>query len=56
MNGSRSDYEGILTKEIKALRKERGHDKDREWDIWSDGCEGGEYIYSKTPRSAGVRC
>lgn len=33
-----------MTKEIKALRKERGHDKEREWDIWRDGCEGGEYV------------
>jgi hypothetical protein len=38
-----SDYEGRVTKDIKALRKERGLDKDQEWDIWRDGCEGGEY-------------
>jgi sedoheptulose-bisphosphatase len=36
------DYEGKLTKEIRALRKERGLDKEKEWDIWRDGCEGGE--------------
>jgi hypothetical protein len=37
-----SDYEGRVTKDIRALRKERGLDKDQEWDIWRDGCEGGE--------------
>jgi probable phosphoglycerate mutase len=31
-----------VTKDIRALRKERGLDKDQEWDIWRDGCEGGE--------------
>ena len=36
------DYEGRVTKDIRALRKERGLDKDQEWDIWRDGCEGGE--------------
>ena len=35
-------YEGLLTKEIRAGRKERGLDGEREWDIWRDGCEGGE--------------
>lgn len=36
------DYEGKLTREIKAMRKERGLDKEEPWDIWRDGCEGGE--------------
>lgn len=36
------DYEGLLTREIRALRKERGLDAERPWDIWRDGCEGGE--------------
>lgn len=36
------DYEGKLTKEIKAIRKGKGLDKERSWDIWRDGCEGGE--------------
>ena len=35
-------YEGLLTKEIRQLRKEHGLDSDRPWDIWRDGCEGGE--------------
>ncbi|KAI1506634.1 phosphoglycerate mutase [Biscogniauxia marginata] len=36
------DYEGLLTSEIRARRKEKGLDQEREWDIWKDGCEGGE--------------
>jgi broad specificity phosphatase PhoE len=35
-------YEGLLTKQIRALRKEHGLDTEQEWDIWRDGCEGGE--------------
>ncbi|KAK4503910.1 hypothetical protein PRZ48_004825 [Zasmidium cellare] len=35
-------YEGLKTKEIRELRKSHGLDQDREWDIWTDGCEGGE--------------
>lgn len=37
-------YEGLLTREIRALRKESGLDNEREWDIWRDGCDshGGE--------------
>ena len=38
------DYEGLLTSEIRARRKERGLDQEREWDIWRDGCEGGECV------------
>ena len=36
------DYEGLLTKEIRERRKEKGLDRDRPWDIWRDGCENGE--------------
>lgn len=37
------DYEGLKTQEIRKLRKERGlDDGEAEWDIWWDGCEGGE--------------
>lgn len=36
------DYEGLLTKEIRARRKEKGMDTVKPWDIWVDGCEGGE--------------
>lgn len=36
------DYEGLLTSEIIELRKKKGLDKNRDWSIWSDGCENGE--------------
>ena len=36
------DYEGLVTKEIRQRRKEGGLDQERPWDIWRDGCEGGE--------------
>ena len=36
------DYEGLKTGEIRKLRKERGLDQESEWNIWRDGCEGGE--------------
>lgn len=35
-------YDGLLTGEIRAGRKERGLDAERPWNIWIDGCEGGE--------------
>lgn len=37
------DYEGLMVGEIKELRKARGLDQEKEWNIWRDGCEGGEY-------------
>lgn len=37
-------YEGLLTKEIRARRKEQGLDKEVPWDIWRDGCEDGECV------------
>jgi broad specificity phosphatase PhoE len=40
------DYEGLLVGEIKAQRKERGLDQEKEWNVWRDGCEGGEYTFS----------
>jgi broad specificity phosphatase PhoE len=33
------DYEGLKTSEIKEIRKQKG---DGPWDIWRDGCPGGE--------------
>jgi len=36
------DYEGLKAEEIRDLRKERKLDLVRKWDIWRDGCEGGE--------------
>lgn len=35
-------YEGLLTAQIRAARKERGLDRERPWNIWVDGCEEGE--------------
>lgn len=37
-------YEGLVTKEIRARRKEQGLDKEVPWDIWRDGCENGECV------------
>lgn len=34
------DYEGLLTHEIRELRRSRGLDRDSPWDIWRDGTEG----------------
>ncbi|KAK5938056.1 hypothetical protein PMZ80_009645 [Knufia obscura] len=33
-------YEGLLMREIRELRRSRGLDGEREWDIWRDGTEG----------------
>lgn len=35
-------YDGCLTAEVRAARKERGLDTERPWNIWIDGCEEGE--------------
>jgi broad specificity phosphatase PhoE len=37
------DYDGVHPHDIRAGRKERGLDKGKPWDIWIDGCEGGEW-------------
>ncbi|EMG47142.1 SHB17 Sedoheptulose 1 [Candida maltosa Xu316] len=44
------DYEGLKTAEIRKLRKDKGLDKDHEWSIWRDGCEGGEQHYEVAER------
>ena len=31
-----------MTAEIRKIREEQGLDRDSKWDIWRDGCEGGE--------------
>jgi broad specificity phosphatase PhoE len=43
------DYEGITSKEIGEQRRKSGEE---EWDIWRDGCPGGEYVafLSSIPR------
>ena len=35
-------YEGWTKKEIRDSLESQGWDKEREWDVWLDGCEGGE--------------
>ena len=35
------DYEGLTPQEIKESRAKRGLPK---WDIWTQGCEGGESV------------
>lgn len=44
------DYEGLKVGEIRQLRKERGLDADKPWDLWRDGHEGGEYVPSSLTR------
>lgn len=36
------DYEGLTVEETKERMKAKGLDKDNEWEIRRDGCEGGE--------------
>ncbi|KAJ5679146.1 histidine phosphatase superfamily [Penicillium macrosclerotiorum] len=43
-------YEGMVTRDIRALRKEHGLDTERPWDIWRDGCENGESAAEVTAR------
>ena len=42
------DYEGLTSAQIRASRKSRGLNED--WDIWRDGCEGGESPEDVTTR------
>ena len=35
------EFEGVTSEEIRRGREERG---EGEWDIWRDGCPGGEYV------------
>ncbi|RMZ14388.1 hypothetical protein D0862_02054 [Hortaea werneckii] len=41
------DYEGVTSQEIRKQREEKGQD---EWDIWRDGCPGGESPQQITAR------
>lgn len=36
------EYEGLTIDEVHELRKQRGLDDGRRWNIWKDGCESGE--------------
>ncbi|KAH3945907.1 hypothetical protein HBI56_075930 [Parastagonospora nodorum] len=42
------DYEGLTSSQIRESRKSRGLSED--WDIWRDGCEGGESPEDVTER------
>lgn len=42
------DYEGLVTAQINELRKKKGISET--WDIWADGCEGGEDYLQVTER------
>ena len=39
------DYEGLTSPQIREKRKEMGQGS---WDIWKDGCPGGEYDEDRT--------
>jgi broad specificity phosphatase PhoE len=39
-------YEGLKDPAIRESRKTKGLDRDKKWNIWEDGCEGGEYVLS----------
>lgn len=39
------DYEGVTSPEIRRTREEQG--LQGTWDIWKDGCPGGEYAFRK---------
>ena len=47
-------YEGLLTEEIRARRREQGLNTDKPWDIWRDGCEDGESSQQVTDRLDGL--
>lgn len=36
------EYEGLKVGEIRQRRKDAGLDSEKPWDIWRDGCPGGE--------------
>lgn len=39
------EYEGRTADGIRELRSEQGMEYTQEWNIWRDGCPGGEYAY-----------
>lgn len=41
------DYEGVTSPEIRKIRAEQGYEGT--WDIWRDGCPGGESVFLPTP-------
>lgn len=47
-------YDGLVTSQIREGRKERGLDAERPWNIWIDGCEGGETAKEVSDRLDGI--
>lgn len=45
-------YEGLAIADIRNMRHEKG--QDAAWNIWRDGCEGGEYVNHVLPWMMGV--
>ena len=43
------DYEGVHPNDIRSRRVKHGLDKERPWNIWIDGCEGGEWVLPREP-------
>jgi sedoheptulose-bisphosphatase len=37
------EYEGLKKDEIIARHEEKGLERGRTFDVWRDGCEGGDY-------------
>ena len=46
------DYEGLTSMQIREQRKQRG---EAVWDIWRDGCPGGEYVPSLAAEGRGAK-
>ncbi|KAL2194969.1 putative phosphoglycerate mutase [Corynascus similis CBS 632.67] len=44
------NFEGLMEWEIRSLIKTKGLVQKREWNIWRDGCEGGESMQQVTER------
>ncbi|KAE9362626.1 putative phosphoglycerate mutase [Stipitochalara longipes BDJ] len=44
------NYEGWVVADIRKRRREQGLDGEREWNIWRDGCDGGEPAQQVTDR------
>ena len=38
------EYEGMKAADVREMKRKKGLDKKvKEWSVWRDGCEGGEY-------------
>ena len=48
------DYEGLTSAQIREQRAKQGINEEGEWDIWRDGCPGGESPADVTRRLDGL--